>query len=95
MQDVSNDLNVARWSLSLSFTTQKMKFYIKDFFSKSHLICRKPQIWTYLLKKFLIENFMFYAVLTTLPVLVTIGIMIVEAGQNHEQDARFRKISVT
>ena len=49
---------------------------------------------------------MFYAVLTTLPVLVTIGIMIVEAAQNHEHSCKdgditanagscFRKISVT
>ena len=38
-------------------TAQKMRFSIKDFFSKSFL-----QILTHLLKEFLVENFIFYAV---------------------------------
>ena len=33
------------------FTAQKMKFFIKDFCSKHDQICRKLQIWSYLLKK--------------------------------------------
>ena len=40
-----------------------MKFSIKDFFSKCDQIHRKLRIWSYLLKKFLIENFIFCAVL--------------------------------
>ena len=40
-----------------------MKFYIKDFFSKCDQIHRKLPIWSYLLKKSLMENFIFYAVL--------------------------------
>ena len=32
-------------------TAQKMKFSIKDFFSKCERIRRKLQIWSYLLKK--------------------------------------------
>ena len=39
-----------------------MKFSIKDFFSKCDQIRRKLQIWSYLLKKPLMENFFFCAV---------------------------------
>ena len=40
----------------------KMKFYFKDFFSKCDQIRRKPRIWSHLLKKSLMENFIFCAV---------------------------------
>ena len=40
-------------------TTQKMMFSIKDFFSKCDQICNKLWIWSYLLKKSLMENFIF------------------------------------
>ena len=40
-----------------------MKFFIKDFFSICDQIRRKLQIWSHLLKKFLMENFIFCAVL--------------------------------
>ena len=43
------------------YTLQKMKFAIKDFFSKCDQIHRFPWIWSHLLKKFLIENFIFCA----------------------------------
>ena len=43
-------------------TAQKMKFSIKDFFSKCDQISRKLWIWSHLLKKSLIENFIFCAV---------------------------------
>ena len=39
-----------------------MKFLIKDFFSKCDQIRRKPRIWSHLLKKSLMENFIFCAV---------------------------------
>ena len=45
-------------------TAQKMNFSIKDFFSKCDKICRIMRIWSYLLKKSLIENFIFCAVST-------------------------------
>ena len=35
----------------------KMKFSTKDFFSKCDQICRKPGIWSHLLKQALTENF--------------------------------------
>ena len=46
----------------MNFTAQKMKFPIKDFFSKCDQICRKLWIWSHLLKKSLVENFIFCAV---------------------------------
>ena len=40
-------------------TAQKMKFFIKDFFSKCDQIRRKLKIWSHLLKKSLMGNFIF------------------------------------
>ena len=49
--------------LFILFTNaQKMKFSIKDLFTKCDQIGRKLQIWSHLLKKSLIENFIFCAV---------------------------------
>ena len=39
-----------------------MKFSIKDFFSKCDQICSLLRIWSHLLKKSLMENFIFCAV---------------------------------
>ena len=39
-----------------------MKLSIKGFFSKCDQICRKLQNWSHLLKKFLMENFIFCVV---------------------------------
>ena len=47
----------------LSFTTQKMKFSIKDFFSKREQIPRKLRIYSHLLKKFPTKNFIFCVVI--------------------------------
>ena len=44
-----------------------MKFPIKGFFSKCDQIHRKPRIWSYLLKKFLMENFIFFVVKSPTP----------------------------
>ena len=41
---------------------QKMEVSIKDFFSKCHQICSFLRIWSHLLKKSLMENFIFCAV---------------------------------
>ena len=43
-------------------TAQKMKFSIRDFVSKCVQIRRKLRIWLHLLKKSLMENFIFCAV---------------------------------
>ena len=45
---------------------KKMKFSIKDFFSKCDQILRELRIWLYLLKKSLMQNFTFYAVVTVI-----------------------------
>ena len=44
---------------SLRFTAQKMKFLIKDIFSKCDQILRKLRIWTHFLKESLMVNFIF------------------------------------
>ena len=41
-------------------TAQKMKFSMKGFFSKYDQISSFLQIWSYLLKKSLLENFIFF-----------------------------------
>ena len=49
--------------LNTIFTAQKMNFSIKDFFSKCDQIRKKLRIWSHLLKKSLMENCIFCAVL--------------------------------
>ena len=49
-------------STNLSFTAQKMKFFIKDFFSKCDRIRSFLRIWLHLLKRSLMENLIFRAV---------------------------------
>ena len=44
------------------YTAQNMKFSIEDFFSKCEQIRSFLRIWSHLLKKFLMENFIFFAV---------------------------------
>ena len=46
----------------VTITAQKMKFSIRDFFSKYDQILRKARIWSHLLKKFLMKNFYFCVV---------------------------------
>ena len=48
----------------IKYTAQEMKFSIKDFFSKCDQIRSFLRIWSHLLKKFLIQNFIFCAVMT-------------------------------
>ena len=54
------------FELTLTNTAQKMKFSIKDFFSKCDPNCSFlriwSRIWSYSLKKSLMLNFVFYAV---------------------------------
>ena len=50
------------WLFYYEVTAQKMKFSIKDFFSKCEKIHRKLRIWSHSLKKSLMENFIFCAV---------------------------------
>ena len=48
-----------KWTLFFIVTAQKMKFSIKDFFSKCDQIHSFMRIWSHLLKKSLIESFIF------------------------------------
>ena len=50
----------------LLHTAQKLKFSIKDFSSRCDQNCRKLRIWSHLLKKSLMKNFIFYAVLSVI-----------------------------
>ena len=61
-------------------TAQKLKFSIKDFLSKCDQIRSFLRIWSHLLKKFLLENFIFCAACKT----VTLH----EMKQYLEQDFR-------
>ena len=45
-------------------TAQKLKFCIKDFFDKCEQIRNFLRIWSYLQKKYLMENFIFSAMTT-------------------------------
>ena len=45
-----------------TITAEKMKFSVKDFFSKCDQIRRKLRIWSHLLEKSFMENFIFCAV---------------------------------
>ena len=47
------------WYLILLVLHTKKRFSIKDFFSKCDQIHRKLRIWSHLLKKSLMENFIF------------------------------------
>ena len=47
---------------NITNTAQKMKFSIKDFFSKCNQIQSFLRIWSHLIKKSLMENFIFCAV---------------------------------
>ena len=53
---------ISHWWKSITITTaQKAKFSIKDFFSKCDQIRSFPRIWSHLLRKSLMENFLFCA----------------------------------
>ena len=53
-----------------SLTAQKIKFSLTDFFSKCDQIRRKLRIWSHLLKKSVMENFIFCAVSFLKPTLL-------------------------
>ena len=59
---LNRDKLVTAFSRTSRINTQKMKFSIKGFFSKCDQIRSFLRIWSHLLKKFLMENFIFCAV---------------------------------
>ena len=62
VNSASNFTLLLACSKSVNVTAQKMKFSIKDFFIKCDEICSVLGIWPHLLKKSLMENFIFCAV---------------------------------
>ena len=57
------DSNIENAQFHLTeYTAQKMKFSIKDLFSKCDQIRRNLRIWSHLLEKSLMKNLIFYAV---------------------------------
>ena len=56
------DVATIFWCLNENHAAQKMKFSIKDFFSKCDQICSFLRMWSHLLKKSLMENAIFCAV---------------------------------
>ena len=57
--------DIFKWLIDIDIQSQiaqKMKFSIKDFFTKYDRNRRKLWVWSLLLKKFLVENFTFCAV---------------------------------
>ena len=48
--------NIEKWSNIIDSTVLKMRFSMKDFFSKCDQIRRKLWIWSHLMKKSLMEN---------------------------------------
>ena len=58
----SSNLSVPPETSSTTATAHKMKFSIKDFFSKCDQIRSFLRIWSHLLRKSLMENFIFCAV---------------------------------
>ena len=55
-----------------------MKFSIKDFFSKGDQIRSFLRIWSRLLKKSLMENFIFFTVITV----QNLSVLRISSGQN-------------
>ena len=59
-----SSMSSERVESSQNLLEQKMKFSIKDFFSKCDQIRRKLRIWSHLLKKSLMENSFFVHLFT-------------------------------
>ena len=55
------------------FTAQRIKFSIKDLLSKCDQIPSFPRIWSHLLKKSLMENFIFCAAVVVTKLLLNRG----------------------
>ena len=73
----------------LMITAQKMKFSIKDFFSKCYQICTKQRIWSHLFKKSLMENSIFPCSVCYISNLVVFPFYILVLGQQFIVLLRF------
>ena len=66
-QEYRTPFSVFLHSVHIRYTAQKIKFSMKDFFSKCDQVRSFLRIWSHLLKKSLIENFIFCAVVIHRP----------------------------
>ena len=81
--NIFRTINLAVLKDDIDFTAQKMKFSIKHFFSKCYQIRSFLRIWLHLLKKSLMENITFCAVLPlrTLPMFLLLKLKIWFTGK--------------
>ena len=88
----------------ITVTTQKMKFSVKDFFSKCDQIRSFLWIWSHLLKKSLMENFILCAVCeesfenpdTVMKTSVKITSLVIKLVKNYELGGcGFKSVVVT
>ena len=74
----------------MAHTAQKMKFSIKDFFSKCDQIRSFLRIWSQLLKKSLMENFIFCAMTQK-----SRKVIIIAQQQPYLHDANINQLDLT
>ena len=58
----TSEVTKMKWNFEVKFWNEKMNFSINDFSSKCDQIRWKLRIWSHLLEKSLMENFIFRAV---------------------------------
>ena len=58
----TSEVTKMKWSFEVKFWNEKINFPINDFSSKCDQIRCKLRIWSHLLEKSLMENFIFRAV---------------------------------
>ena len=58
----TSEVTKMKWSFDVKFWNEKINFSINDFSSKCDQIRWKLRIWSHLLEKSLMENFIFRAV---------------------------------
>ena len=58
----TSEVTKMKWSFEVRFWNEKINFSINDFSSKCDQIRWKLRIWSHLLEKSLMENFIFRAV---------------------------------
>ena len=58
----TSEVTKMKWSFEVKFWNEKINFSINDFSSKCDQIRWKLRIWSHLLEKSLMENFIFRAV---------------------------------
>ena len=72
-----SQISLVLYFLQMLYTAQKMKFCSKDFSSKCDQSRRKLRIWSYLLKKSLMENFIFCVVIFSRYAILGFGLTLV------------------